>query len=54
MAVFRRDELRDTLTDTLKIVALVRPDASFVCSIKTVNDFYSYLQHCERKQSYND
>ena len=37
MPVFRRDGLRDTLTTvrTLKIFALVRPDTSFVCSIKT-------------------
>ena len=36
MPVFRRDELRDAL----KIFALVRPDASFVCSIKTANSFH--------------
>ena len=32
--VFKQDELRDALTDTLKIFALLTPDASFVCSIK--------------------
>ena len=31
MPVFRRDELRETLTDALEIFALVRPDASVVC-----------------------
>ena len=35
MPVFRRDELRDALTEILKTFAVVRPVASFVCSIKT-------------------
>ena len=37
MPIFGRDGLTDALTDTLKIFALVRPEASFVCSIKTAS-----------------